>query len=258
MEGRYFNDYDRADTTRVTIVSQAFAQRMWPGQPAIGKRFHFATAPELVQVVGVVKDHAIFNIGEPPQPAAWMPFDQVYQPTAVLHVRTAGPPENSIPAVLAAAQSLNSELALLNPGTAKQVIGQALWAPRMAAALFGIFGLLGMALAVIGVYGVMAYMVVQRTSEIGIRMAVGARPASVIRMVIGQSMQLAAAGIIAGVAGALALTRLVASLLYNVSPNDPGTFVTVAGLLAVTAAIAGGIPAWRASRIDPVRALRQE
>jgi predicted permease len=258
LEGRYFSDFDRAGATRVTIVSHAFAQRMWPGQRAIGKRFHFATAPDLVEVVGVVKDHAIFSIGEAPQPVAWMPFDQVYQPTAVLYVRTAGPPESSIPAVLAAAQTLNSELALLNPGTVKQVIGQALWPPRMAAALFGVFGLLGMALAVIGVYGVIAYMVVQRTSEIGIRMAMGARPASVVGMVLGQSMQLAAAGIVVGIVGALALTRMVGSLLYNVAPNDPGTFATVACLLAMTTAVAGGIPAWRASRIDPVRALRQE
>ena len=176
MEGRFFNEFDRFGSTRVSIVSQAFARRMWPGQRAIGKRFYFATAPDLVEVVGVVKDHTILNIGEAPQPVAWMPFDQVYQPVAVLHVRTAGAPESSIAAVLAAAQTLNSELALLNPGTVKQVIEQALWAPRMAAALFGIFGLLGMTLAVIGVYGVMAYMVVQRTSEIGIRMAVGARP----------------------------------------------------------------------------------
>ena len=258
VEGRSFNDFDRLGSTRVTIVSQAFARRMWPGQPALGKRFRFATAPDLVEVVGVVKDHAILNIGETPQPAAWMPLDQVYQPTAVLHIRTAGPPENSIPAVIAAAQSLNSELALINPGTARQVVGQALWPARMAATLFGIFGLLGMTLAVIGVYGVMAYMVVQRTSEIGIRMAIGAKPRSVIAMVLSQSMQLAIAGIILGIAAAFALTRLVGNLLYNISPTDPVTFVTVALILAFTALAAGGIPAWRASRIDPVRALRQE
>jgi predicted permease len=258
VEGRFFNEFDRVGATRVGIVSQAFARRMWPGQRAIGKRIYFATAPDLVEVVGVVKDHTILNIGETPQGVAWLPFDQAYQPVAVLHVRTAGPPESSIAAVLAAAQTLNSELALQNPGTVKQVIGQALWAPRMAAALFGILGLLGMTLAVIGVYGVMAYMVVQRTSEIGIRMAVGARPLAVIGMVLGQSMQLAAAGIAIGIAGALLLTRMVGNLLYDVSPNDPGTFATVATLLAVTALLAGGIPAWRASRIDPVRALRQE
>jgi len=138
------------------------------------------------------------------------------------------------------------------------VIGQALWAPRMAAALFGIFGLLGMSLAVIGVYGVMAYMVMQRTSEIGIRMAVGASPSKVVSMVMGESARLAAAGIALGICGALVLTRTVKSLLFQVSPNDPATYLIVAGLLAATALVAGGVPAWRASRIDPVKALRQE
>ena len=115
-----------------------------------------------------------------------------------------------------------------------------------------------MVLAVIGVYGVMAYMVLQRTSEIGIRMAMGARAPDVMRIVVGQSLRLAVAGIVAGVCVALALTRLVANLLFDVSPNDPVTFSAVACILAVTALMAGGIPAWRAARIDPVKALRQE
>jgi putative ABC transport system permease protein len=154
--------------------------------------------------------------------------------------------------------SLNPELALLNPGSVRQVIAQALWAPRMAAILFGVFGLLGMMLAVIGVYGVMAYMVLQRTSEIGLRMAVGARPMSVVAMVLGQSVRLALAGIAIGICGALAVTRLVESLLFDISPTDPVTFLTVASILAATALMAGALPAWRASRIDPVAALRQE
>jgi ABC-type antimicrobial peptide transport system permease subunit len=163
-----------------------------------------------------------------------------------------------LPGVMAAAQSLNPDLALLNPSTVAEVIARALWAPRFAAALFGVFGLLGMLLAMVGVYGVMAYMVLQRTSEIGIRMAMGANFLDVMRMVVGQSMRLALAGIALGVCVALALTRLVANLLFDVSPNDPVTLVTVVSVLAATALLAGGIPAWRAARIDPVSALRQE
>jgi predicted permease len=256
IEGRNINGFDRAGSARVTVVSRSMARSIWPGQSAIGKRLRYATSPELYQVVGVVADAAQFSIGEQPQPVGYEPFDQSYQPFGVLHVRTNG--SNLLPAIQTAVQSLNPELALQNPGTVRDLIGQALWAPRMAAILFGVFGLMGTALAVIGVYGVMAYMVLQRTSEIGIRMAVGARPIEVVGMVIGQSMKMALAGIGIGVCGALALTRLLESLLFDVPPNDPATFGAVVSILAITALIAGAIPAWRASRIDPVAALRQE
>ncbi len=256
VEGRDFNDYDRLGATRVIIVSQAMARQEWPGQSALGKRLRFATSPDLWQVVGVVRDHAVLSIGEPPQPVTYLPFDQAWQAAAVLHVRTSGPPERITPAVTAALASLNSELALLNPGTVRQVIDQALWAPGMAALLFGVLGLLAMALAVVGVYGVMAYSVARRRTEIGLRMAIGARPRNVVGMVLGDSARLAAFGIAVGLAAAFALTKSLASLLYGIGPNDPATFAAVATLLALTALTAGAIPAWRASRIDPVAALR--
>jgi putative ABC transport system permease protein len=133
LDGRKFNEFDRAGGTPVAIVSETFAKHMWPGQRAIGKRFRFATSSDLQQVVGVVKDHTLINIGEEPQAVAWLPFDQVYQPFAVLHVRTEGSPSTMLHAVIDAAQSLNSNLVLLNPQTAQEVLSQALWAPRMAA-----------------------------------------------------------------------------------------------------------------------------
>lgn len=126
----------------------------------------------------------------------------------------------------------------------------------MGAALFGLFGLLGMLLASVGIYGVMAYMVAQRTSEIGIRMALGAQPRDVLRLVVGQGMRLVVTGIVLGVACSLALSRLMSSLLFEISPTDPMTFVTVSGVLAAVALLAGWLPALRASRIDPVLALR--
>ena len=148
-------------------------------------------------------------------------------------------------------------MALLNASTMHEIISQALWAPRIAAGLFGVFGLLGMALAVIGVYGVMAYMVLQRTSEIGIRMAMGAPSAGVLRMFVAESLRLAVLGIAAGLCVALALTRMLGNLLFDISPTDPLTFATVSLILAATALLAGLIPAWRAARIDPVTALRE-
>jgi predicted permease len=258
VEGRNFTGFDRVGTTRVTIVSQSTAKRLWPGQRAIGKRIHFATLPELYEVVGVAADRTMINIGEMPQMVAYMSFDQAYQPAVVLHVRTIGDPGHMIASVTAAIESINPELALRNPGDVQAVISQALWAPRITAVLFGMFGILGLVLAVIGVYGVMAYTVLQRTSEIGIRMALGARPAIVIGMVLGDSIKLAIGGIALGMAGALAIAGSVRSLLFDVSPFDPATFFTVGAILASTALTAGAIPAWRASRIDPVIALRQE
>jgi predicted permease len=257
--GRLLNSFDRAATKRVAVVSEAFAHHVWPGQNAVGKRFHLATATRgLIEVVGVTKDTTVLTIGEVPQPVAYLPYEQSYDPLAFLLVRASAQPQRVLPQVSAAVQSLNPDLALLNPSTMQDVIGQALWAPRIAAALFGLFGLLGMVLAVIGVYGVMAYMVLQRTSEIGIRMAMGARAGDVIHIVVGQSIRLALIGIAIGVLIAIALTRLLANLLYDVSPTDPATFLTVSLILAATALLAGGIPAWRAARIDPVKALRQE
>ncbi len=258
VEGRAFNVYDKVGSTRVAVVSQAFAKRFWPGQKAVGKRIRFGTIPEPIQVVGVVKDHVVANVGEVPQSVAYMPFDQAYQSFAILMVRTASSPQTFVQPIVGAAQTLNPELAFLNPGTVRQAIAQALWAPKLAAGLFGLFGLLALTLAVIGVYGVTTYMVTQRTSEIGVRVALGAEPSNVVAMVLGQSMQMAVVGIVIGIAGALSVTRMVGSLLYVVSPTDPATFAVVSAILIATAVLAGGVPAVRAARMDPVRALRQE
>jgi len=155
-------------------------------------------------------------------------------------------------------QPLDNNLALTNSITIQNSMAQGLWAPRMAAALFGIFGILGMVLASIGIYGVMAYMVSQRTNEIGIRVALGARPFDVLRLVVGQGMRLALTGIAIGIVAALAVTRGMNSLLFSVRPYDPLTFLAVSSILAAVALLAGWLPARRAARIDPVLALRQE
>ena len=259
LAGRGINTFDRAGSKRVAVISEAMARDMWPGQQAVGKRFHSPTGgTDLWEVVGVTKNTTVFQVGEKPQPVAYVSFDQSYQPTAVVHVRTSVDPERVLPSAMATVQSLNRDLALLNPRTMRTVVEQALWAPHIAAMLFGLFGLLSLLLAIIGVYGVMAYIVLQRTTEIGIRMALGAHSGDVLRMVMKQSMQLAVAGVVAGVAIALALTRLVGNLLFDVSPHDPITYITVAAVLVGTALLAAGMPAWRAARIDPVLALRQE
>ena len=173
-------------------------------------------------------------------------------------VRTDGKATTVMPGVLKHVQSLNSNMALTNPRTIQEDIAAGLWAPRMGAALFGIFGLLAMALASVGIYGVMAYNVAQRTNEIGIRMAMGARPGDVRSLVVGHGMRLAAAGIAVGVVCGLVVTRLLETLLFNVQAYDPLTYASVSALIAAVAFVAGWLPARRAARIDPVMALRVE
>jgi predicted permease len=257
LNGRVFSDFDRADSAQVAVVNQALEQRFWPGQSAIGKRFHFVNDTVLREVVGVVRNTAVLAIGEQPQPEIYLPLEQRFSSFATLQVRTASNPTAILPTVLARVQALDSDLVLANPLTIQENLAQGLWAPRMGAALFGIFGLLGMLLASIGIYGVMAYLVAQRTNEIGIRMALGARPADVLRLVVGHGMRLVAFGIVVGVAAALALTRLMRTLLFDVSPADPLTFTAVSLALAAVAFLAGFLPALRAARIDPVLALRE-
>ena len=254
--GRVFSDFDRPDTTRVAVVNEALVNQFWPGQNAIGKRFRVVTDKALIQVVGVVKNTTVLALGETPQPVIYIPLEQRFTTAVALDVRTESNPEAILPAVLSRVQSLDTNLALTNASTIQNLLAQGLWAPRMGAALFGLFGLLGMLLASIGIYGVMAYMVAQRTSEIGIRMALGAQSSDVLRLVVGQGMRLVLMGIVAGVACSLVLSRLMGSLLFETSPTDPMTFLTVSGVLASVALLAGWLPALRASRIDPVIALR--
>jgi putative ABC transport system permease protein len=256
--GRGFTAFDRDGSAHVAIVTQAMARHFWPGQDAIGKRFRVTVQNFPWQVVGICADSVTATIGEQPQPVAYFPLDQNYQGAMVLFARTSADPAGLMPAVRRQVQTLNQNMALTNSNTIQDLIAQGLWAPRAAAALFVIFGGLGMLLASIGIYGVMAYSVTQRTNEIGLRMALGARPWDVLRLVVGQGMRLTLTGIAIGVVCALGVTRLLGSLLFGVSTYDPLTFGSVSMVVMTVAFLAAWLPAHRASRIDPVRALRQE
>ena len=255
-QGRAFTEFDRADTTPVIALNQAAARLFFPGEEAIGKRLTFLGQNVMREVVAVTGDTVVATIGETPQAVLYLPITQGPQPQVTINVRTKAVPEAVLPVALAQVHQMNGTLALAFPQTIQQLIGNGLWAPRMGAALFGIFGGLGLVLAAIGIYGVMAYMVAQRTNEIGIRMALGAARGDVIGMVIGHGMRLTALGILAGLAGGLAVTRLMATLLFGISPADPLTFSLVSAVLAIAALVATWIPAWRAASIDPVIALR--
>jgi len=256
--GRMLSEFDNANSAPVAVISEAMARHFWPGENALAKRFRFANETQDREVVGIVRNSVVGQLGEQPQPVVYLPLDQQSIGAVTLHVRTGADPTAVLPAVRSAVQSLDKDLALTNAITIQDAIARGLWAPRAGAALFGLFGLLGLILASLGTYGVMAYLVAQRTNEIGIRMALGASPANVLGLVIRQSMRLVGAGIVLGLIGALALTRLMSSLLFAVSPYDPATFAAVSLVLAAVAFLASWAPASRASRIDPLEALRQE
>ena len=258
ISGRTFNDSDRANTTMVAIANEAMAKRFWPNESAIGKRFHFFGETQLREVVGVVGNTIVNNIGEDPQPVAYLPLTQDYSPAATIQVRTTGKPETVLSTVRTQVQSIDPSLAITNVQTIGQVISQGLWAPRMGAALLALFGGLALVLAAIGVYGVLSYSVNQQTHEIGIRMALGAQPAGVLWLVIGQGLQLAGIGLLIGLIGALAATRVLSSLLFDVSTHDPVTFAAVSFVLLASAILACYIPARRATRVDPIIALHYE
>ncbi len=256
LGGRDFTAFDRENSTPVVVVNEAMANLVWPGQEAIGKRFAIVLTPNLFQVVGVVGTTVVGRIGEDPQPVAYFPMRQQYSPGAALVVRTTGNPEALLGTVRTQAQQIDKNLAFTNGQTVQQILGQGLWAARMGAALLGLFGALALILASIGIYGVLAYSVAQRTSEIGLRMALGAQPRQVLGLVLKQGMLLALIGAAVGVLAALPVARLASGLLYGVSATDPLTYGGITLLLMGVALLACYLPARRATRIDPLVALR--
>jgi predicted permease len=256
--GRAFNDLDRKETKPVAIVNHAMAKHFWPGESPLGKRFHFIGEMRLLEVVGEVGDSWQFGVGEDPQPVAYLPITQAYSPFAVLQVRTMGDPKTVLPSVRESVQSIDRNLAFVGVSTIGGLLDQGLWAPRMGAFLMGAFGLLALLLATVGIYGVLSYSVTQRTQEVGIRVALGAAPASVRGLIVKQGMTLVAIGVGIGVVGSVGLARLMTSLLFGVKASDPLTFAAATFVLAAVAFVATYLPARRATKVDPVVALRHE
>jgi macrolide transport system ATP-binding/permease protein len=258
IRGRVFNDSDRQNTLQVAVINEAMVKQFWPNEEALGKRFHFFGEPALREVVGIVKNTVVGQIGEEPQPIVYLPITQDFAPAVTLQVRTAGRPEGVIGTVRGQLQSLDTNMAITNVQTIREIMNQGLWAPRMGAGLLTVFGGLALILAVVGVYGVLSYSVSQQTREIGIRMSLGAQQNQVLRLVIGQGVRLAVAGLALGIVAALGLMRILSSLLFGVSAHDPVTFGGVSLVLVAAAILACYIPARRATKVDPIIALRYE
>ena len=241
------------------IINRTMAQALWPNQDAVGKVFMSGVAP--VTVVGVVADSKYGGIREPAQPETYFPavqeLDNKWYPPQIA-VRTNVSPESIVGGIRVALHSVDSGLSLFHVRTMHQVIADNMQDTSLQTALLGAFAVLGLILAGVGVYGVMAYLVLQRNREIGIRMALGARREDVVRMVLAHGAKLAAVGVAVGVVAALVLTRLLTSELFGVGANDPATFVSVAVFLTVVALVACYAPARRAAKVDPMVALRYE
>ena len=261
IEGRGFGDGDGQDAPRVIVVNETFARRFFPGanpsESAIGKRVRFG-GEQFWQIVGVARDGKYFSIGEAPRMFVYSPLLQDYATSATLIVRTSSNPERMISTIRDEVRKLDPNLPVFGVKTLTEHMGVSLFPARVAATLLGGFGLLALTLAGIGIYGVMAYAVTQRTREIGIRVALGARPTDVLRLCMRHGVLLSVIGVLIGLVATFALTRLMASLLYGVSPTDAVTFISISLLLTAVALLASYLPARRATKVDPMIALRHE
>jgi macrolide transport system ATP-binding/permease protein len=262
--GRVFSKADSEKAAKVAIVNEAMAKKFWPGEEALGKRFRVkgpAKADQgLIEVVGVVQNGKYRGVVEDPLPAFYVPMEQSYMPLRTIHVRTSVPPEGMEQQIAAQLQELAPGLPISGMRTLRAdlegINGYLFY--RLGAQLTTAIGLLGLILAVVGVYSVVSYAAVQRTHEIGIRMALGAKPQDILTMVLGQSLIVIGVGIVIGLGAAFAGTRLLGSLLVGVSSSDPATFVIVALTLAAVALLACWLPARRATHVSPLVALRYE
>jgi predicted permease len=257
MRGRDLLATDQPNTPAVVVINETMAKRFWPDQDAIGKRFKFFGQEHFQQVVGIAKDSKYDLIGEEPTPYIYQATAQVYQAQLSLFIK-APRPDAVLGTVRGEVQQLDRNLPLTGVFTLTDIFEQSLWAPRMGASLLAVFAALSLVLAVIGIYGVMAYSVNQRRRELGIRMALGATRNDVLRLVVVHGLRLTLMGVAVGLVASFAASRLIASMLFDVSPTDIVTFIAVPALLAAAALGASYLPALRATRIDPMTALRYE
>jgi putative ABC transport system permease protein len=264
LVGRFFNAQDRDSSQQVAIINEHMAKYYWPGRSAIGKRFHFGgpqtdtTRAPWLTIVGVVADMRRTGVDMPVRDEMFVPLEQYPLNGNLLLIKTARSPMSFVPAVRAAVRSIDANQPISNVRTMDDMLAGLVAQRRFSMTLVVAFAALALVLAAIGAYGVTSYLVSQRTKEIGVRLALGADPGRVTRLVVLDGMRVGVAGLVLGVIGALGVTRLASSLLYGVSPRDPATIVGVSLFLLVVVALANYLPARRASRVDPLVALRQD
>jgi predicted permease len=266
VAGRWLTDGDTIGREDVGLINEAMADKYWTGRNAIGGRFRMGNSPKSpwITVVGVVGNVRHNGITSPIKPKFYRPVDQFHQSTGrpqlnmTLVVKTAGDPMSLVSAVRAEIRRLDPNLPIAAIQSMQDVVNHAVATERLTGWLLGVFASLALALAAVGIYGVLSFVVSQRRQEIGIRMAIGADRGQVLGMILRNGLTLAAGGLLAGLAASAALSRFIGSLLHDVSPIDPLTFGAVSVVLLFVATIACLLPALRATRVNPVSALRAE
>lgn len=264
LGGRVFTGADREGSPPVVVLTDQAARRLFPGEEALGKQvtLTFGTAPDGApfsgEVVGVVGSVRQTGLADELEPEAYLSLAQVPFPNMDLTLRAGGDPMALATGVREAVRELDPNLPISEFRTVSQVVSESVSQPRFYMLLLTLFAAAALLLAAVGIFGVISYSVAQRTREIGLRMALGADPARILRMTVGRAVALGGAGVVVGTLAALAGTRLLDGLLYGVGSSDPATFAAVAAILMAVATLASYLPARRATRVDPMTALRAD
>jgi putative ABC transport system permease protein len=256
LRGRNFTEQEVKQSAKVLVISELLASQVFPNEEPLGKRLIMMMEKDPWEIIGVVGDIRHRSLESQPFPAMYMPSNQTGGTNLV--IRTQGDPANLAAAVRKEVQAIDPDQPVAAVRTMDEWVDTSVAQPRYRTALLGLLALLALVLASTGIYGVMSYSVAQRTHEIGVRMALGAKRLDVLSMVVRQGMVLVVSGVAIGLLGAFALTRVMSSLLFGVTAKDPITFVVVATLLTLVAFVACYIPARRATKVDPLVALRYE
>jgi predicted permease len=259
LEGRDLAETDTADSPGAILISETMAKRFWPGESAVGKRLTMSFWPAMKrEVVGVVADVKLRGLAKTePIAALYVPHAQMPHYLMSFVVRTAQDPASVASAVRAAVKAIDPDQPVMDVGTMQEYLGRSLSHPRFHMLLLGVFAALALLLSALGIYSVLSYAVRRRTREIGIRMALGASRSDVLKLIVFQGMRPALIGLAIGLGGALALGRLLSSMIFGVRATDPVTFAAVSLLLGLVAVAACAVPAWRASRVQPTEALQE-
>ncbi|HKR59808.1 MAG TPA: ABC transporter permease [Pyrinomonadaceae bacterium] len=258
LKGRDFSDRDRSDMPKVAIINQDLARTHFPSEDPIGKRITFDEGESWLSIVGIIADVKQLGSDSNPKPEVYFPYLQAAATEMSLVVRTTPNAGDLAAAVKGQIQTIDRDLPVDQTKTMQQLLAESVSGRRFNMLLLSVFAGVALVLALVGIYGVMSYTVTQRTHEIGVRVAIGAQPRDVFRMVIGYGMLLAIIGVASGLIGAFALTRLMTTMLFGVEPNDPATFVSITVLLIGVALAACYVPGRRATKVDPLVALRYE